>query len=354
MISTALLGGLLCAASQTQHNCPPNADTFFVYETRPHGVGGFGSRMWGMAYAYLVSKMTRRVLVINHPHPRQLSEVFDIRTEYLPKCNGNWGRALDLRLVDKTLPSDLLRKKDIAAAWKPYDTVTAQGINMPCEDQLQHNPHYNLTTLGVLETADAQQYPWRIKETKRRMLQRYRPWISNAWHRLFVKPSAAVYDVVRTQLDQIESTETTIAIHARLGGMFADGSHDPIRTPFEELQWFVDCAKNISTSAAWIVIADNDKAKKWITKRAPTAVITTDWDAVHTDRSKSVSKRQWLETAADWLLITRATHIIQSPSSFSFTAALWARKTPILWGERCPLSLLQHQNRFTRAGGRQK
>ena len=339
MLIPALLCGVLCSGSQARHECPPNADSFFVYKTRRNGVGGFGSRLWGMAYAYLVSKLTERVFVLEHPQPRQLSEVFEVRPEYLPQCRGNWGRSLDFRLVDKTLPLDLLGGKDLAAVWKPYDTVTVQGLNMPCEEQLRRNLHYNLTALGVFEMTAARQYPWRMGETKRRMLQRYRPWISDAWHRLFIKPSAAVHDVVGTQLAQIESIETTIAIHVRLGGFFADGSRDQIRTPFEELQWFVDCAKNISASATWIVVADNKRAKKWIGERAPISVITTDWDAVHTDRSKSVSKRQWLETVADWLLITKATHIIQSPSSFSLTAALWARKIPIMWGERCPLSL---------------
>ena len=56
---------------------------------------------------------------------------------------------------------------------------------------------------------------------------------------------------------------------------------------------------------------------------------------VHTDRTPDQTNSEWLETIADWLILSKTTEILMSPSSFSLTAAMYGGTVPTLLGEKC-------------------
>jgi phosphorylcholine metabolism protein LicD len=56
---------------------------------------------------------------------------------------------------------------------------------------------------------------------------------------------------------------------------------------------------------------------------------------VHTDRTRDQTNSEWLETMADWLILSKTDEILMSPSSFSLTAAMYGGIVPTLLGEQC-------------------
>lgn len=52
-----------------------------------------------------------------------------------------------------------------------------------------------------------------------------------------------------------------------------------------------------------------------------------------------ITVQEWLETTADWYLISQTTHILMSESSFSQTAAMYGGTVPDMVGEACSVGV---------------
>jgi len=312
------------------------------------GVGGFGSRLNGIANVFLWSLLTKRTFTIEYDTPHPLADCF---TPALPALV-DWTKKAPKRrkteyLVDRTLPKRLLEHGDIEESWKGHGTVAFTGANMPCMRALSTNPHYDLSGLGIPGPCDTRS-SLRDKTDRRFMDTRFQAWKALAWRTLF-RPSAAVLAVAKPTLDRMRTFDTTIAIHIREGGTFG-GAHDASRSHgaskgFKRqavMQWFLDCAsaktkqaQAQNKSVAWFIASDHVELEQWMAKKATVPVLSLGKNrAVHTDKSHQ-SEKEWLETAADWIVLGEAMHIIVSPSTFSFTAALYAGKVPTMWGEDC-------------------
>jgi hypothetical protein len=323
---------------------------YIVYSTGGGFTGGFGDRLWGVANVYLWSLLTGRTFVMEYNHPHPFSACFEpadaVRwTAHAPAQNRKV-----LNLVDRTLSKQLLEHGDLEAKWKQYQVVEVRGANMPCEPLLRHNAHYDLAAAGI-PAPDRPPSKLRLKDNRHRMEQ-FHAWKAAIWHVLF-RPTAAVLELANPVLKQMASHDTSIALHIREGGSFG-GAHDAdtslrlkgINTSESslaqaQLDWFIQCATKKSVGSAgasvvWVVASDHVSRVKWVASKTKYPVLSLPKKrSVHTDRSAHQTVLEWRQTVADWIIISKATRILISPSYFSLTAALWAGKTPTMAGEQC-------------------
>ena len=324
---------------------------YIIYSTGGGMTGGFGSRLWGVANVYLWSLLTGRTFVMEYNHPHPFSACFEpadaVRwTAHAPAQNRKV-----LNLVDRTLSKQLLEHGDLEAKWKQYQVVEVRGANMPCEPLLRHNAHYDLAAAGI-PAPDRPPSKLRLKENRQRMDTQFHAWKAAIWHVLF-RPTSAVLELANPVLKQMASHDTSIALHIREGGSFG-GAHDADTSlrlkginmsesslAQAQLDWFIQCATKKSVgsagaSVAWVVASDHVSRVKWVASKTKYPVLSLPKKrSVHTDRSAHQTVLEWRQTVADWIIISKATRILISPSYFSLTAAMWAGKTPTMAGEQC-------------------
>lgn len=226
---------------------------------------------------------------------------------------------------------------------------------MPCAQSLAKNPHHDLESLGIMKPC-GKYIPQKYAENFRRLNTQMHAWKAIFWHALF-KPNQALLDASDAVLQQMKPYDFILGLHVRLGGQVG-GRHDAFRVGIEcahsclpadlnHKQWFQTCALNITTRAqrigkkvAWYLTTDQpDEVGKWFERQAQTLKVAIlhhkKSRVIHSGKSANMTSLEWVQTISDWYLLTKATQIVQSPSSFSLTAAMWSGNAPILLGEEC-------------------
>ena len=312
-----------------------------------------------MVNVFLWAVLTNRTYVIQYTDPHPLQECLvpnlvhwsvDLPSAVSSSSGNNATKkkmkTMTLSKVDGTLSKATLKGGDLEAEWKEFDVVEVVGANMPCEPALRKNPHYDLDSLGFPKTC-ARVLKRKFRENARRLNTQMNFWKGVVLHALF-KPSAAVLAMSRPVLDRMSGYDVTLGIHVRLGGSVG-GAADPKRSRDVDYKlWFSSCALNLTKveqsqngrSVAWFIISDQALSDlSWLTAvagRQDIPILTLEKErVVHTDRSGGQTVQEWRETVSDWFILSMTSQILQSPSSFSLTAALWAGKQPFMLGESC-------------------
>ena len=327
---------------------------YLVYSTAGEDhVGGFGSRLWGIANVFLWALLTNRTFAIefNEPHP-------------LATCLGpnivDWTVSVPLvdrlriSLVDHTIGQETLQHEDLESLWEDYDVVEIVGANMPCEPSLRLNSLYSLDSLGIAKPCSSQ-ISQKYSENQRRLNTQLHLWKAMVWHSLF-KPAGPMLAVAEQVLHRLKQFDFTLGIHVRLGGDFGgirdgkttgkDCDWSCLSENLDREEWFTNCASNIThhqrmrgMSVAWFVSSDHPDSMIWLKNHGDTESVEVlnlpIVRTVHTDRTKDITLSEWKETIADWYIMSQTSHIIQTPSSFSLTASMWGGNIPTMLGEAC-------------------
>eukprot|EP01083_Nonionella_stella_P218221 782718_1 len=148
---------------------------------------------------------------------------------------------------------------------------------------------------------------------------------------------------VQTKLDEFDNYRKTyfvIAMHIRTGGFFDDQRHSK-----EEINWFWDCARNISKfrpsgrKYAWFVTSDHPQmiqTAKTEGEALSIPVFNTKEIYMHTERSRENSTEEnWIKTATDWFLLGKSDLFLASKSAFSLSAKYYGLPGYKLIGDRC-------------------
>ncbi|KAJ1466289.1 hypothetical protein T484DRAFT_1756760 [Baffinella frigidus] len=330
---------------------------YLIYRSASFYCGGFGSRLWGIANTFLWSLLSNRTFVIEYDHPHPLGIVF---TQNLVRWDQDLpaGPRHRLTLVDSTLEEAVLLNGDWNTMFEKERIVEVVGANMPSEPLLRQNPRVDLGRIGIPPPCSltcASQHRKGTSETKRRFDQQFHLWKAMVWHALFL-PSRDLTALASPVAQHMSTFDLVVGIHVRNGGHFGSTT-DAFRHSGEShggvpvsVDWFPECASNLTraarklsgqTSVAWFVASDQVNSADWIRglgeAEGVKVLSLNKTRTVHTDQSPDQTEREWLETVADWFLLGKTTLLIQSPSSFSLTAAMWAGKRPIMMGEPCIL-----------------
>ncbi len=325
---------------------------FLVYKTQTGRIGGLGSRLFGIANVFLWAVLSNRKFVIEHDHPRGISEIFAPNIARWDVTAPNNKRFRE-RLIDRTLNKTLLLYGDLESRWGKYNVVEVSGANMPSEPFLRKNPRYNLAASGFPSLCE-NEFVARYKENRRRLNKQMHMWKAMSWHALF-KPTKDLMNLVESV--HFGVSDVLLGIHIRLGGKMP-GLNDAIRygkscghsclpPDLDWKKWFSSCALNITTrekqkgfNVVWFVTSDQKNSKlEWLFKAGKNTGINVHTlkkqEIVHVDSPKPLTKQQWLQTAADWYILSQANYVIASPSSFSLTAAMFNGHAPTMLGEVC-------------------
>jgi len=334
------------------HNEHPSGN-YLVYSTKCGSVGGFGSRLWGIANVFLWALLTNRTFVMEYESPHSLESCFE--PNIVP-----WNRTLPvgprhrLHLVDTSLPAELLLSGDISAAWHLHPIVEVCGANMPSEPLLRRNSNYNLSAFGIPTPCSDKGPSLIYPENQRRFDTNFHLWKSMVWHAL-LRPTKPLMTEASLLLKRLKTYDYTLGIHIRLGGQFG-GIIDAERklSPTLDWQhWMGECAVNLTrgwqsssdATVAWVVASDhpNSTATNFLSthaKMTQATIFDFGHRVVHTDRTPDQSLREWRETVAEWYVLSQTSHIVQFPSSFSLTASMWGGIVPTMVGEACHINHL--------------
>jgi len=336
---------------------PKKTEKILIYKVPQRKLsGGFGSRLFGIANVFMWSLLTDRTFLIDWP---RLGIAFESN---IVQWNNNipTKKPFVVSLVDKTLSNKQLQG-DIESTWKYHDVVEIHGASMPSEPILRTNPNYNLDDFGFIE-ACSQKWRGKFSENVRRMNTQFNTWKSMTWHSLF-RPSKQLLAMTEPITSQFVNFKRVIGIHVRLGGKVGNVvdvvrtgpkcGHSCLPANFDWENWFINCMQNKTNGLAGVAFfITSDKPRNelnWLFDVAKSNNIETFYLSksriVHTDRTPDQSKSEWLETVADWLILSKTTEIIMSPSSFSLTAAMYGGSVPTLLGEKCAsVNHIEHAN----------
>ena len=323
---------------------PKNPQKILIYKVPQRKLsGGFGSRLFGIANVFMWSLLTDRTFLIDWS---RLGIAFESNIVHWDQKIPN-KKPFVVSLVDKTLSKKQLQG-DIESYWKGHDVVEIHGASMPSEPILRKNFNYDFDDFGFIPTC-SQKWQGKFAENVRRMNTQFNMWKSVMWHSLF-RPSKELLALTDPITKQFVNFKRVIGVHVRLGGRIGNANdvmrigpkcgHSCLPADFDWKEWFTNCmqTKIQMGDVAFFITSDRPKneldALFEVTKGVKVFYLPKN-RIVHTDRTPDQSKTEWLETVADWLILSKTDEILMSPSSFSLTAAMYGGSVPTMLGEKC-------------------
>ena len=323
---------------------PKNPQKILIYKVPERKLsGGFGSRLFGIANVFMWSLLTGRTFFIDWS---RLGIAFDSNIVEWDKRITTQKRFV-VSLIDKTLSKKQL-EGDLESAWKGHDVVEIHGASMPSEPILRKNFNYDFDSLGFVPTC-SQKWEGTFSENVRRMNSQFNVWKSVMWHSLF-RPSKELLALTDPITKQFGKFKRVIGVHVRLGGRIGNANdvmrtgpkcgHSCLPADFDWKQWFTNCmqTKIQMGDIAFFITSDRPKVELndlFEVAKGVKVFHLPKKRIVHTDRTTDQSKAEWLETVADWLILSKTDEILMSPSSFSLTAAMYGGAVPTMLGEKC-------------------
>jgi hypothetical protein len=318
-----------------------------IYECHEALCGGLGDRLTGIASLFFVAVVTRRALIIDHTKPLPLRE------SLVPLSDIDWDIAHDLRhLQDRSAHLSLVDKYDKVSADKLFDTASSDVPVL----RVSINRYF----VGKLIWDKFSQGPY-IGSMRRKSdslcpllsLSSTSDTFALAYNILF-QPSEAVkkrLSEMRHGLKLYREGEHFVAVHARIGGDSVTQTHgfgwtDPIRDRLGDHDRFIDCAqkkanvvrlehKTITNVTPVVIFSDNESFKRLRVDNFSNVRSLNDTLLFHIDKSDGnddFNHRGMTDTFAEFVLLTRASCIVASYSSFSGSASGISN---VLTGKRC-------------------
>tara|TARA_B110000977_G_scaffold194922_1_gene272418 strand:- start:1470 stop:6215 length:4746 start_codon:yes stop_codon:yes gene_type:complete len=329
---------------------PKNPQKILIYKVPERKLsGGFGSRLFGIANIFMWSLLTDRTFLIDWS---RLGVAFESNIVEWDKRIPTQKRFV-VSLIDKTLSKKQL-EGDLESAWKGHDVVEIHGASMPSEPILRKNFNYDFDSLGFVPTC-SQKWEGTFSENVRRMNSQFNVWKSVMWHSLF-RPSKELLALTDPITNEFDKFKRVIGVHVRLGGRIGNAAdvirigpkcgHSCLPADFDWKQWFTNCmqTKIQMGDVAFFITSDRPKNELDALFEVANGVkvfYLPKNRIVHTDRTTDQSKTEWLETVADWLILSKTDEILMSPSSFSLTAAMYGGSVPTMLGEKCEMKPTQ-------------
>jgi len=322
----ALPGWLLAYAEYHSDQLQNHRHTtrFLVYVCTGGLCGGIGDRVTGIVTAFYLAVATNRVFLVHNPSPVDLGVV-------LNTSNIDWKthagyvmsqRPLSIGMIDRVGESlDLLNDNA-----EQRLIALRTNLNLTDRDYILSRKEFALSLQNLGVPVDT----WRPPNGGILFA-----W---AWSALFT-PTSALDEAVRAKWARVTgfegSLDSYVAVHIRTGGHWGDGKrHDPANDEFAE------CAKRVvkrmSAGAALsvYVASDDHNAKMSLQQKVPGAV----FDPVlpfHIDKSGRGldAQEKFLETWAEFMILSRADCLVYSRSGFSEVAVSVSRD--LVRGHRC-------------------
>jgi hypothetical protein len=320
--------------------------------------------MWSIVNVFLWSILTNRTFHIHHKSPRLLTEIFEPNLVDWSGKVPTAPREVTLELLDKTLDEDDMRtmplgevfakraskqRHETGGAISEFDVINIHGANMPSMGTLKHNPLYDFGVFEVEINAGCRKIvrpQTRYESTnllnkKWGQMSYFRPDFLKPllWHALF-KPTVSLQREAEPSLRKFERAGLVIGLHFRAGSGVGERERQNINNDVQ-MKWFWDCARNVSGGAhntLWFIATDSLSVRNTAVvearKSGAEGISQGHTKFVHTDKHP-VSKKEWLETASDWYLLSKADVVVATPSSFSVTAAMFGGKYALLFGDKC-------------------
>ena len=309
---------------------------FLVYTCKDSGCGGLGDRISGIISAFFLSVALNRVFLIEYTYPFRLEET--LIPNYI-----SWHRNIDLAnfrseeisLVDsqdKELALERLEELEKAAV-----PVIRLRINrfwlgiLLWSKEADENSELKSTIPGSMRRLSEEKCSPRFldEELSPRTIFAY------AFHALF-NFSQSVQVRAEELLAELNSSWIVpyIAIHARIGGSMNKtatslGWEDPERHSMEDLKLFIRCAKEklVKHNGSSILLFSDSIALKQSGILIAEGIKTAAKSKLfHVDRSpikrhKHAAYSGNLDTFSELLILSRATCIVGSESTFSGLAS---------------------------------
>eukprot|EP01083_Nonionella_stella_P086125 239045_1 len=287
---------------------------------------GFGMRIYTFTMSLMYAVLTDRALLVDGPMPFPYSTIFSNSTfdwdyskapSFVGKLEWKYHNTLNG-------PFDYDRyEKDLRDTWKE-PVMVVPGLNP--------NAYFRRTTQhkGI--------------ESKSEYFGRgFNQWSGDSLKWILMNMLIYPSEKVQTKLDEFDNYRKTyfvIAMHIRTGGFFDDQRHSK-----EEINWFWDCARNISKfrpsgrKYAWFVTSDHPQmiqTAKTEGEALSIPVFNTKEIYMHTERSRENSTEEnWIKTATDWFLLGKSDLFLASKSAFSLSAKYYGLPGYKLIGDRC-------------------
>ena len=310
---------------------------FLVYSCEDSGCGGLGDRISGIVSAFFLSVALNRVFLIEYTYPFRLEETL------IPKFI-SWHRSINLAKL-RSEEISLVDSQDKVLALEQLEDLELRGVPVI---RLRINRFW----LGMLlwsEDADKNsEFKSTIPGSMRRLRQEkcspFFPGKEPGPQATFAYAFHALFDFSRTARVRAEEIlmvdlntswiDPYVAIHARVGGSMDTsattlGWEDPQRHSIEDLNLFIGCAKEKMVkhnSTSILLFSDSIALKQSGILKAEGIKTAANTKLFHVDRSpinryKNAAYSGNLDTFSELLILSRATCIVGSESTFSGLAS---------------------------------